>query len=98
MDHIFEVIDKSGRKIHLSKERWKHIREYHQDVRNYDEISETLQTPDKIIVNEREGINNFYKYFKHKKQKSKFLKVVVKYLNGSGFIISAYYTRGIKQR
>ena len=25
MDIVFKVIDKSGRKIHLSKERWKHI-------------------------------------------------------------------------
>ncbi len=44
----------------------------------------------------REDVNNFYKYFKHKKQKSKFLKVVVKYLNGEGFIISAHFLREIR--
>ena len=96
MDYIFEVKDMAGRKIHLTNERWKHIREYHPDVENYEEVSETLQKPDKIIVDEREGVNNFYKYFKHKKQKSKFLKIVVKYLNGNGFVMSAYFTRNTK--
>ena len=96
MDIVFEIKDKFGNKIHLSKERWKHIREYHPDVENCDEISETLQKPDKIIADEREGVNNFYKYLKHKKQKSKFLKVIVKYLNGEGFVMSAHFTRNIK--
>jgi|TARA_Y100000294_G_C8318970_1_gene241873 hypothetical protein len=97
MNHyVFEITDKTGRKIHLSKERWKHIREYHPNIENPDEISESIQKPDKIIVDEREDVNNFYKYFKHKKQKSKFLKVVVKYLNDSGFIMSAHFTRNIK--
>ena len=96
MGFVFEVIDKTGRKIHLSKERLKHIREYHADVENPEEISETLQKPDKIIVDEREDVNNFYKYFKHKGQKSKFLKVVVKYLNGNGFVISAHFVRDIR--
>ena len=59
--HIFEIKDKFGNKIHLSKERWKHIREYHSDVESCDEVSETLQKPDKIIADE-EGVNNFYKY------------------------------------
>lgn len=96
MNFIFEIKDKLGKDVHLSKERWRHIREYHPDVESYGEISETLQKPDKIISDEREEINNFYKYFKHKKQKSKFLKVVVKYLNSNGFVMSAYFTRNIK--
>lgn len=32
MNTIFEVIDKTGRKVHLSKERWRHIRQDHLDV------------------------------------------------------------------
>jgi len=35
MDYVFEIIDKSGRKIHLSKERWnKHIRLEHPNIAN----------------------------------------------------------------
>ena len=31
-DKIFEIKDKTGRKIYLTKERWKHICEEHPDV------------------------------------------------------------------
>lgn len=65
-------------------------------MENLDEIAETVKKPDKIIIDEREGVNNFYRYFKHKKQKSKFLKAVVKYLNGDGFVMSAHFARNIK--
>ena len=81
---IFEVTDKTGRKILLTKKQWNHIRQHHAEVENSEEISETILKPDKIILDEREGVENFYKFFKHKKQKSKFLKIVVKFLNNKG--------------
>ena len=93
---LFEITDKNGKKIRLAKERWSHIRIEHPNVENQEEIIETLQKPDKILKDEREEVENFFKYFKHKKWKSKFLKVVVKYLNGEGFILSAHFVRNIK--
>lgn len=96
MEYVFEVIDKTRRKIRLTKKQWNHIKIYHPNVETSKEIYEAIQRPDKIASDERENVNNFYKYFKHKKQKSKFLKVIVKYLNGGGFVISAHYVRSIK--
>ncbi|MEK6952199.1 MAG: hypothetical protein AABX29_04225 [Nanoarchaeota archaeon] len=96
MDNIFEVVDKGGRKVYLSKERWRHIRLFHLDVESQEEIMETLRNPDNIIIDGRENVENFYKFFKHKSQKSKFLKVIVKFLNGEGFILSAHFARNIK--
>ena len=96
MNNVFEVIDKSGRKVYLSKERWRHIRLFHADVESQEEIMETLKNPDNIIIDGREKVENFYKFFKHKSQKSKFLKVIVKFLNGYGFILSAHFARNIK--
>ncbi len=55
-----------------------------------------LLKPDKNILDEREGVEYFFKYFKHKKWKSKFLKVVVKYINEEGSILSTYFVRNIK--
>lgn len=49
---IIEIIDKSGRKIHLTEERWKHI--------------------------------------------SKHLRVIVNYLNGDGFIVTAHFVEKIQ--
>ncbi len=90
MDNVFEVIDKTGRKIYLSKERWKHITIEHSNVTMW-HIEETIVNYQKIITNK--DVNNYYAYFKDKKEKSKYLKVVVKYLNGNGFIITAYFVR-----
>ncbi|MEK6925907.1 MAG: hypothetical protein AABW50_01370 [Nanoarchaeota archaeon] len=90
------MIDKTRRKIRLTRKQWSHIRREHPNIDNHGEILETVQKPDKVLMDERENVTNFYKYFKHKEQKSKFLKVIVKYLNGEGFIISVYFLRVIK--
>ena len=62
MTPIFEIIDKSYRKIHLSKERWAHIRKNHPEVGEWGPIKEVLEKPDKIIDDEfSESIKYFYK-------------------------------------
>ena len=96
MKWIFEVEDKSGKKIHLSNERWKHINQEHPEVAPYfEEIKETLKNPVKITSYEfDENIRYYYKYFKERE--SKYLLVIVKYLNNHGFIITAYFVRYIK--
>lgn len=41
-------------------------------------------------------INYYYKYFKNRKSPAKYLLVIVKYLNGEGFIVTAYFEKNIK--
>jgi len=96
MPNIFKIIDKTGRKIRLTKERWTHIRQKHGLVENPEEIQQTLTNPTKIIPIEKKNKTYFYNYFKHKKHISKFLKVIVKYINNQGYVKSAYFTRSIK--
>ena len=44
MDNIvFEIVDKTGRKIHLSKTQWTHIREEHPHVIETEDIENTLK-------------------------------------------------------
>ncbi len=46
MTWLFEIEDKSGRKIHLTKERWSHINQEHPEIADYlEEIKETLKNP-----------------------------------------------------
>jgi len=98
MKYVFEVIDKSGRKIHLSKERWTHINTEHPELANYfEELKETLVNPSKITTYiYDENIKYYYKYLKEPNLTTKYLLVIVKYLNGKGFIITAYFMRNIK--
>ena len=98
MDLIFEVIDKNDKLIHLSKERWLHISKEHPEVTSYIiRINEILRNPTKIVSHiYNDDIKYFYRYIKEREQKSKYLLIIVKYLNGSGFIITTYFTRIIK--
>ena len=96
MGRTFEVNDKSGRKIHLSKERWKHINQEHPEVAPYlEDMKNTLTSPLKIVSYEYdETVHYYYKYFKQRQLP--YLLIIVKYLNGSGFIITAYFVRNIR--
>ena len=52
--------------------------------------------PDKIIeYDPEERMVHYYRYFKDSKS-PRYLLVVVKYLNGEGFILTAYFMRSIK--
>lgn len=90
-DYIFEVVDKTGKKINLTKKQWKHIRRDHPDVKE-EEIEQTIKNSLKIVPEENNRFY-YYQYFKQRKSKSKFIRVIVKYLNGEGFVITAYPVR-----
>ena len=95
MNHIFEITDKTGRKIYLSRKQCAHINKGHPNI-NIEEIKQTLTNPLKILAREQDDLFDYYSYFKHKNLKSKYLKVVVKYLNGKGFVVTSYFVRNIK--
>ncbi len=96
MELIFEVNEKSGRKIHLSNERWAHINQEHPEVAPYlEDIKDALTNPLRIVPYEDDSnVNYYYQYFKERRLR--YLLVVVKYLNNHGFIITAYFVRNIK--
>lgn len=98
MEIIFEITEKTGRKIRLTKDRWNHITSPaspHAYMTNYlGEIKQTLIKPDKIIISIHDDDKvNYYRHYKNRKQ---YLKVIVNYLNGEGFVITAYFARNIK--
>ncbi len=97
--HIkFEVIDKTGRKLRMTDWNWHHIVRRHTEITSHQEkIVETLERPDKITdsLND-EDTKHYYKYYKHLSSPYKFMRVITKYLNGEGFIISAHFVKSIK--
>ena len=93
MGNVFEVKDKTGRKIRLTREQWNHIKTEHPGIEE-EEVKLAIITPIKIV----EKTNNkyfYYQYLKYKKLPFRFLRVIVKYLNGEGFIITSYFVKRI---
>ena len=92
MNVIFEVTDKTDRKLRMTDWNWKHIIKRHPDVSSeMEKIIETLKKPDKILDSIKDEMSRFYyKYYKHRPFPNKFMMVLVKYLNGEGFIMSRH--------
>ena len=99
MDNIFEIVDKTGRRIRLSKKQWaSHIVRRHPQISSEkDKLIETLQNPDKIVdtIQLDSSKRFYYKYYKNRLSLNKFLRVIVKYLNGHGFIITGQFVAKI---
>ena len=89
---LLETKDKSGIKIYLTTERWRHIAEEHPEVAPFlQDFHDILLHPTTCSSYEyTEKVNYYYKYFKN--PQSSYLLILVKYLNGEGFIITAYFT------
>ncbi|MEK6872208.1 MAG: PBECR2 nuclease fold domain-containing protein [Nanoarchaeota archaeon] len=93
---IFEVIDKTGRKIRLTNKQWKHIQKHPYMHNSLERIKETIKNPTAIKYDEiKEKINYFYREYKDMELVERYLFVSVNYLNGEGFIITSFYTNKI---
>ena len=97
MKNVFETTDKTGRKIRLTKRQWDHITEKHSDmVGKEEEIKKALIKPDAIIPHKFDDMSR--NYYLHNKNEKAYLLVSVRYLNGEGFVITAFYTQSIRRR
>ncbi len=95
---IFEITDKTGRKIRLTEKQRKHIQKHpHMHVyESIERIKDTIKNPTTIRYNENdETVSYFYKEFRDMGILERYLLVSVKYLNGEGFIITSFYTNKI---
>ena len=95
MIHLFDIIDKTGRKIRLPHIRWKHILREHPNLQDHEEILQALIHPLIIQPSDADPIY-VHHYYSYTKLRRKYLMVAVKYLNGEGFVITAYYTKKIQ--
>ena len=89
--HVFVVTDKTGRRVRLTRERWRHIAPQHPDVTDIEELQRALVTP--LLMRSSEHDANVKWYYRYDKERKRFLMVGTRYLNGEGFVITAYYVR-----
>src|SRR3989344_9335760 len=96
-DFIFEIVDKTGRSIRLTRESWKHITINHGEMTNYlGEIQRTIENPLKITLHPVLDLRKYFSYVKHRKRPEKYLRIVVKYLNNHGFVLTAHFVTTIR--
>ena len=95
MVRILEVNDKTGRTIYLTDERYQHIKKHPEMQNNIVIIEQAIKNPIKIKNYSLDpDIKYYYSYHKDRKL-GKYLRVIIKYLNGEGFVITAYFVADI---
>ncbi len=97
MSIIFDVVDKSGRKIRLTNGRWKHIKKHpHMDENRLEDLKQILK--EGLIIrhsDDNENVVFYYKEFKKMSPEERYLFISVKYLNSEGFVITSFFTNKI---
>jgi len=81
--------------IRISKEYWQKIIDIkHPSMKDkFAEIQKTIAEPDEIRKSKTaEDIFLYYRFFE-----DKYICAVLKFLNGDGFIVTAYHTSKIKE-
>ena len=89
------TVSKLGKNISITKERWDYIITVkHLELKGKEaEVAKTLADPDEIRLSKSD--QSTYLYYRKFTRLS--LVIVAKHLNGSGFIITAYFTDRIKE-
>ena len=82
----------------MTDERWGHIIFEHDNLAgNIENVKDVLINP-LIILESKDNHQTvfYYRYYKERDNKERYLLVLVKYLNGTGFIITSFFTNKIR--
>lgn len=96
---VFEVISKTGKKIRLTDVQWAHMSSKHPELENQtDKTITALQEPDYVYHSPNENNFHYLKFFKQTPITEKYLLLIIKHLNGEGFIITGFFVSKIKTK
>lgn len=88
------VADLFGKMITLTLERTEHILSIHPEFIEWHElVEEILQKPCLVKRSKKDRKTLLF----YKKQDNNYIVIVVKYLNGEGFILTSYKSKNIKE-
>jgi hypothetical protein len=94
---IFSVHSVLGRRIRLTDTQWRHIRKRRELHGQLDNLRETLSSPESVFYVPYEDTYHYYRLYPQTLVGSKYMLVIVKHLNGEGFVITCFYARKISK-
>jgi len=98
MSLVFEVMAYDGRRIRLTEVQWLHVVFFHPEVeREQGKIREVLAKPEIVVEGATEDTRICYRFYSSMPVASKYLAVVIKVLDGEGFIITSYFTERVRR-
>jgi len=89
---VFETRSVMEKEIRLTDVQWLHIQDRHIETGGQlEKMKETLQKPDFVDYDAQEDVYHYLKKFQKTPVTRKFMLVVVKHLNGDGFVITSFF-------
>ena len=93
-----ELSDVWGNSVSLTEERRAHLLEHPEMQGQEDKLAETLLEPEVVIQSQSDdAVRLFHRFYRRLAIEDKYLCVVVKYMEDSVFIITAYFTDKVKR-
>ena len=95
--NVLETNSKLGKRIRLTEVQWDHIAYKHKEIIDQiEKIKRVLEDPDTIYFSPSEDNYQYCKLYRETPVTEKYLLLVVKHLNGEGFVITAFFVSRIK--
>jgi hypothetical protein len=95
---LLKVVCKLGKIVRLDRERWVHVLSHPEMSKQRHKIKETLVDPDEVRQSIRSSeVWLFYKFYDTTPVTQKYMLVAVEFLDGEGFIVTAFFTDKIKK-
>lgn len=89
---VFETLSVQNKNIRLTETQWAHIRLKHAECEGQtDKMVSTITDPDVIRFDSREDVYHYSRYFQKTPVSDKHMLVIVRHLNGDGFVITAFF-------
>lgn len=97
---LIEINDRCGKVIYITNERWGHISRKHPSIANkIKEVEDIVKNPEIMRFSEYDkNVKFYFRTCKDMKSEAQYIIIIVKYLNGEGFIITSFYTNKILGR
>ena len=96
---IIEAVSKLGKNVRLTLVQWAYIKLKHPELSSQEnKMIETLKNPDMIYNSPHEENFHYLKLFRQTPLGEKYLLLIVKHLNGEGFIITGFFVSKIKTK
>lgn len=95
---IFEVKAYDNKRIRLTDVQQLHMLFFHPEVEGEQEkMRDVLKNPEIVIEGATEDTRICYEFYPSTPVASKYLAVVIKVLDGEGFIITSYLTEKVRR-
>ncbi len=93
-----ELRDVWGNRVSLTDERRIHLLEHPEMRGQEDRLAEALLEPDAVIQSPTDNtVRLFHRFYRRLAIGDKYLCLVVKYVEGDIFVITAYFTDKVKR-